>query len=240
MSITPATPRLDVVLALHRTIEAVRADFAVVLAGGLLLVSLPGLLARALAPDAGYAPDIATLVTTLRGVLAMLYMALVSWGVVARLDGRGLPPEAFVREGLRRAQPGLKVALLAGAAVVLGLTIMLFAQHGTTAGFMLRTLLLTLALWALCTLMPAVPVAVVERLGPVAALRRSARLTEGNRDRTMVLGLIAGLALAPSWVLLMGLDGAAAPWFEAVFELCASGLAATLPAVVYAGLRAVE
>lgn len=240
--IGPASPapRLDVVLALQRTIAAVRADLAAVLAGGLLLVSLPALIARWAAPEAGFAPDIATLVTTLRAVLAMLYVALVSWGVVSRLAGHALAPPEFMRQGLARAQPGLKVALLAGAAVVLGLTIQLFARHGTTQGFLLHTALLTLGLWALCTLMPAVPVAIVERLGPVAALRRAAALTAGNRDRTLILGLIAGLALLPAGLLVGGWPGQLGPVLEALYELCAWGLAGALPAVVYAGLRAVE
>jgi hypothetical protein len=231
--------RLDVLLALHRAAHAVRADLLAILLGGALLVSLPGLAARLLAPEAGYAPDIATLVTTLRAVLAMLYLALVSWGVVARLTGRALPPRAFVQEGLRRAQPGLKVALLVGAVVVLGLTIRLFAVHGTSQGFVLQTLLLMAGLWALGALMPAVPAAVVERLGPVAALKRAAALTEGNRDRTLILGLISGLALAPTAVLLASLPSAH-PLLLAAFELVAWSCAAILPAVVYAGLRSSE
>jgi len=232
------TGRLDVMLALYRTLAALRADFPALLLGGVFLVSLPRLLVDLLAPEAGYGPDMDTLLTTARGVLAMLFMALFSWGVVARMSGLRLPPATFVREGLRRAQPGLKVALLAGAAVVLGLTLALFAQHGTPQGFALQTLLLTLALWAICTLMPAVPVAVVERLGPLAALRRAAALTAGNRDRTLFLGLLAGLAIAPSGLLISSVGPA--PFLSAVFELFAWGLAATLPAVVYAGLRTAE
>lgn len=230
------TPRLDILLALHRTAHAIRADLVAIVLGGGLLVSLPGYAARALAPEGGYAADVATLVTTLRAVFAMLYVALVSWGVVARLAGRALPPRAFVQEGLRRAQPGLKVALLVGAAIVLGLTVRLFAVHGTTEGFLLQTLLLAAGLWALGALMPAVPAAVVERLGPVAALRRAAALTAGNRDRTLVLGLISGLAVAPSGVLLVSLP-APHPLLQAGFELIVWGLAAILPAVVYTGLR---
>lgn len=231
--------RLDILLALYRTMRAVRADLAAILLGGVLLVSLPGLAARSFAPENGYASDMATLITTLRAVLAMLYLALVSWGVVARLTGRALPPRTFVHEGLRRAQPGLKVALLVGAAVVFGLTLRLFAVHGTTQGFFLQTLLLIAALWALGALMPAVPAAVVERLGPIAALKRAAVLTQGNRDRTLILGLISGLALAPSAVLIASLPSPH-PLLQAGFELIAWSLAAILPAVVYTGLRTSE
>ncbi len=235
-----AESRLDILQALHRTAAALRADFAGVALGGLVLVSLPGLALDWLAPPGGWSPDMDTLATTLRVVLAMLYMALVSWGVLARLAGRPLSAPAFVREGVRRAQPGLKVALLAGAVVVIGLIIHLFARHGTTGGFMLEVALLSVALWGLCALMPVVPVALVERLGPVAALRRAAALTAGNRDRTLVIGLIAGLALAPSGVLVASLAGSAGPFAKALFDVCAWGLAGALPAVVYTGLRGAE
>ena len=93
-----STPRLDILLALHRTAQAVRADLVAILLGGGLLVSLPGYAARLLAPEGGYTADVATLVTTGRAVLAMLYLALVSWGVVARLTGRALPDGVEVVE----------------------------------------------------------------------------------------------------------------------------------------------
>ncbi|MBB6229489.1 hypothetical protein FHS79_003692 [Polymorphobacter multimanifer] len=228
--------RLDIGLALRQSFQALRADALGIGKGGLLLVVLPSLLVRLLAPEGGYGPDVATLVTTLRAVLAMLFVSLVSWGVVARLAGLPLPPEAFFAQGLRRAQPGLKVALLVGAAIVFGLILRLFATHGTPAGFMLQTLLLTLGLWALCTLMPAVPVAVVERLGPVDALKRAAALTAGNRDRTLLLGLLLALVIGIG-ALLISRATDAAPALEAAFELLAWGVAAIVPSVVYAGLR---
>lgn len=227
-------PRLDVILALRQAVVVFGQDFAAVLAAGVLLVTLPGVATRAL-PDSF---DWGTLAATLRGVCAMLYLALVSWGVVARLAGHALPPRRFLAEGLARATPGVKVALLIGAAVVFGLTIQLFAQHGTLAGWALNSLLLTAGLIALTALMPAVPAAVVERLGPVAALRRAAALTAGNRDRLLALALLVGLALAPTAALVAGVAGeGAGPWLRGAFELIAWSLAATVPAVVYALLR---
>lgn len=230
---TSATPRLDVALAIKRSIEAFGRDFAGVALAGLALVMLPGVLTRRLPVG----EDWTTLAITLRGVCAMLYVALVSWGVVARLRGRALPPRLFLREGLARAQPGVKVALLAGVAVVIGLTVQLFAAHGTLAGWLLDVLLLTAGLWAVCVLMPLVPAAVVERLGPMAAFRRAAALTEGNRNRILVLALVIVLTLAPSAALVAGFGGPAGPWLIALFELVAWSLVATVPAVVYAGLR---
>ncbi|MFZ4689663.1 MAG: hypothetical protein ACOYLS_10545 [Polymorphobacter sp.] len=223
---------LDVALVLKRTVRAFVDDFAGVVLGGFALVMLPGVATRAIAGDG----EIGTLLTIVRAVCAMLYVALVSWGVVSRLRGRALPSPVFLREGLARAQPGLQVSLLAGAAVVIGLTIHLFARPGTLAGWMLNSLLLTGGLLAVCVLMPLVPAAVVERLGPIAAFRRAAALTEGNRNRILALALLAGLTLAPSAALVAGFAGNAGPWLTALVELLAWSLAATLPAVVYAGL----
>jgi hypothetical protein len=236
--VTPSSapePRLDVILALRHAVVVFWRDISALAAAGILLVTLPGVLTRAL-PDTA---DWGTLGTTLRGVLAMLYVALVSWGVVARLAGHALPPARYISEGLARATPGVKVALLIGAAVVAGLTLQLFARHGTIAGWLLNSLLLTAGLLALTTLMPAVPAAVVERLGPMAALRRAAALTAGNRDRLLALALLVGLALAPSGALVAGLGGpdGAGPWLRSVFELVAWSLIATVPAVVYVLLR---
>lgn len=223
--------RLDVVLALRRALVALAADFPGVLFAGLLLVTGPGLLTR----DVG--GDWAALLATLRAVLAMLFVALVSWGAVARLTGHALPPTSYVKQGLARATPGVQVALLAGAAIVAGLTVQLFGRHGTLAGWALDSLLLTAGLWGLVTLMPAVPAAVVERLGPMAAFRRAAALTDGNRDRILAVALVTGLALAPGAALAAGIAGEAGPWLTGVVELLAWSLAAMVPAAVYAGLR---
>ncbi len=227
-----APARLDVALAIRRTLAVFAGDFAGVVLAGLALVTLPGVITRAVAAG----PDAGTLLITLRGVCALLYVALVSWGVVARLRGRALPPRLFVREGLARATPGLRVALLAGAGVVLGLIIQLFARPGTLEGWLLDISLLALGLWAVAAMMPLVPVAVVERLGPIAAMRRALEMTEGNRNRTLALALLVGLTLAPSAALVAGL-GDAGIVVRSLFELLAWSLIATVPAVVYAGLR---
>ncbi len=231
--------RLDVAMVLKRSMEAFGRDIGGVLIAGVALVIIPGLLSRVLAIDHASDNGWGTLVMTLRGVCAMLYVALVSWGVVARLRGRALAPKAFVAEGLRRAQPGLQVALLAGAGVFAGLIIHLFAQHGTLAGWMLDSMLLTAGLIAVCVAMPVVPVAVVERLGPLAAFRRAAALTEGNRNRILVVALLVALTLAPTGVLLAGIawPTGLGRLAMALFELIAFSLIATVPAVVYAGLR---
>lgn len=232
---TNSIPRLDVILALRRAVEVVWRDLLAVIAAGMVLVTLPTITTRNLPNGA----DWATIGTTLRGVCAMLYLALVSWGIVARLAGHALPPRRFLTEGVARATPGVQVALLMAAAVVVGLTVQLFARHGTIAGWLLNSMLLTAALLASTTVLPAVPVAVVERLGPLAALRRAAALTAGNRNRILAMMLVVGLTLAPSAALVAGFAGPAAAslWLQALFELVAWSLAAAVPAVVYVHLR---
>jgi hypothetical protein len=229
--------RLDVALVFRRSGEVLVRDFVPVVIGCLALVVLPGVALRWL-PGGG--DGVATLLTVLRSVLAMLYVALVSWGVVSRLRGRALRPGAFVREGLARATPGLQAALLAGAGIVLLLTLHLFAQAGTLAGWLLNALLLTGALVGLCALLPLVPVAVVERLTPVAAFRRAAALTRYNRNRILGLALVLLLTLAPVAALAAGIAGPPAGLTLALFDLLAWSLVATVPAVVYASLRPME
>ena len=229
----PNESRLDVILALRRAGEVLAHDFVAVGLAGLLLVALPGVLTRRLPDSAGWE----TIAVTLRCVFAMLYVALVSWGATARLAGHALPPRQYLVQGLARATPGVRVALLVGVGVVTGLTLQLFARHGTLAGWALNSLLLTAALLALTTLLPVVPAAVVERLDPMTALRRAAALTAGNRDRILVLALLVGLAPAAALVAgIAGPDGTGT-WARAIFELVAWSLAAAVPPAVYALLQ---
>ena len=98
----------------------------------------------------------------------------------------------------------------------------------------------TAALVGVCALMPLVPVAVVERLTPMAAFRRAAALTQHNRNRILGLALVLLVTLAPSAALVAGFAGPKAPWAIALFEMLAWSLGATVPAAVYAGLRGTE
>ena len=138
-----------------------------------------------------------------------------------------------LRTALARANPGVQAALLVGAATVFGLTLHLFAQHGSAAGWALDMLLLSGALLGASVLMPVVPLAVVEALTPLAAIRRAAALTSGNRNRILGLVLLGGLALAP--LAALG-PGAGRLWGIILFEAAAWLVAAVLPALVYVGL----
>jgi len=226
------TIKLDVAMGLKRSVQAYVTDFTGVVLTGCLLVILPGVISRSIAASG----DFDTLLMTLRGVLSMLYVAIVSWGLASRQRDRAMSPGKFIYGGLARAQPGLQVALLVGAAVVVGLTLHLFARQGTIAGWMLNVLLIGGGLLSACVFAPLVAVAVVERLGPVAAFRRAAALTEGNRNRILATVLVVLMTLAPSAALVAGVAGNAGIWIWSFFEFLAWSLAAVVPAMVYVGL----
>lgn len=231
MSELPAT-RLDVAQVLKRAAVTLWADGPAIFVAGVLLVLLPAALGR----DVTEGSSLDTILLTLRGVGAMLFVALVSAGTVARWRGQPLPPPMFLRAGFAAAQPGVQAGLVLAAAVVVGLIIQLFARHGTVAGWLLDALLLALGLGGASLLLPVVPAAVVERLSPRAAFARAAALTEGNRNRVLGIVLLLALALAPLWAMAAGSAGAVGFWALTLVELVGFSLAAVVSAAVYAGL----
>ena len=221
----PKTRPLDVAMVLRRTLPAVFVDPVPVLGGLALLVVLPAIVTRLVVVG----NNGETLLVILRALLAMLYAAMVAPIIVARVHSRPIP----LRAAIGRSTPGVQAALLLGAAVVAGMTLHLFARHGSVAGWLLDSLLLTAALLGASILMPLVPVAVIEALAPMMAIRRAAALTSGNRNRILALALLAGLTLAPLAALAFWVPGF---WGVALFEGAAWLVAALLPALVYAGL----
>ncbi len=219
---------LDVALVLRRTIPAVIADAGPIFGGLVLLVLVPGVVTRL----SLLGSDGETLMVILRALLAMLYVAMTAPIIVARIQQRPQP----LRAAFAGATPGVQSALLLGAAVVAGMTLHLFARHGSVSGWLLDSLLLSGALLAASVLMPLVPVAVIESLSPLAAMQRSAALTLGSRNRLLLLALLAGLTLAPLAALAFGFGDSGNPWGAALFEAAAWLIAAVMPALVYAGL----
>lgn len=237
MSSRPATDaRLNVALVLKRAAQALLQDAGAILLAGGLLVLVPAGLGRGFAPGSG----LDTLALTLRGVGAMVFIAIVTRGVLSRLRGKPLNMSAFLRQGLIAAQPGVQAGLVVAAAIVTGLIVQLFARHGTVAGWLLDVLLLALALLGASVLLPVIPAAVMERLGPRAAFARAAALTEGNRNRILGVVLVMALTMAPLWALANGGAGPVGDWWLALAELTGFSLAAVVPAAVYAGLSTEE
>jgi hypothetical protein len=109
-------------------------------------------------------------------ILSQLGQAVILFGAFQQLRGQPLRPgEAFSR-ALARFFPLLGLAILYGLGIMLGS--MLLVVPG----------LILLVMWAV-----AVPVCVVEGLGPVASLGRSRELTKGHRWK--IFGLLALLLI---------------------------------------------
>jgi hypothetical protein len=221
-------------------------DFAPITLLALALLTLPGVVAGALLGAAPAADPVwGTAAATILGILAMLFFAAVAVGVIAGELGRPLPPARFATLGLAGAAAGLPVGLLFGSAAVATLIVLRIGPLAGAAGVPAAVGALALALAGLATWLPALPAAVAERAGTLAALRRAGRLTRGNRTRLALVCLGAGLAL---WALAAATQGfgrigalaVADPqrWLGELVGVMALGLAACLPPAAYVELGA--
>jgi hypothetical protein len=225
---TTARPAFTQLLALAWRLAHQGAGLLLLLA--LALVGLPDVLLALLLPDAEWA----TATITLRALLAMLAVAVASHALLAAAFGRRLPLMARISAGLRAATPAVQASLLAGAAVMLALTIHLFSRHGTFAGWALDVLLLAAGLWGAVLMLPVVPVAVVEGLGPRAAFARAMALTDGVRNRLVGLVLFCLAWFLPFWLLAATAPpGWTALLAAALRNMVAMALLAVVPTAVY-------
>ncbi len=233
--------RFDVGLALRQIGDVTVADSTPILALGAVLVTLPALLGALVQP--GHSGG--TVLAVLSGLGAALFATLVSYGTAARLAGKPLSAQAYFRRSIIASPPGFSVALLLGAASVSAAIVHLVAAAVSPFGPAISLAAAALVIAGVIVLLPAVPLALVERCPPFVALTRAARLTRGNRLRLAVLLAIAALAIGPAAVLIgppsqlltVSPVSDARLWVWLLFELLAAGIAATIPAVVYAQLR---
>jgi hypothetical protein len=134
---------------------------------------------------------------------------------------------AALQAALGRLLPLVGMVLLQFIAIVLG--VILFIVPGMIVAIMLFV---------------ALPACVLEELGPVASLKRSAQLTKGNRLRLfglallvllslMVASLVMACALATSSKIVIGI----AVLILAVVGFVLVGVALTLPTIVFLQLR---
>jgi len=243
-------PRLDVALALQRIVTVFWHDFAAIVVLGFFMVTLPGVVLALAGTHAG-----STIVATLGGMLRVLYVVIVTHGVLARLGGQPLAPRTFVRSGFAASPRGLSVALLLGAATVLVMVALLLAGLAGASALAVRVAIVAAGFAGAVVLIAAMPAALVERLSPVAALARSLTLMRGNRGRiAVVLGGVA-LTVVPARLVVAatvyGFGASAAHvaavdavmtlgspglWLLALFDLLAWGIGAVVPGVIYAGL----
>lgn len=225
------------------------SEFAAILTAGFLLLTVPSLAAHVL----GNADNELAGTISLTGlwVLTMLFFAVVSAGAT-RTDGNSRPDvRTFLWSGFASAKPGLLVALVIGVVAMIGVIAITIVQGHMLAG-PARVLVIVTLIWLLAIWLPAIPLAVAERLDPIAALRRAAALTRDRRGALAALLIIVFLALLPvaNLVNLVVFGPAATSdraetmlnamsltdpglWIYVLFELLGTGLIACIPPVVY-------
>jgi hypothetical protein len=122
-----------------------------------------------------------------------IFQSIMVYGAFQDMRGRGFDLGESVRQGLNRLFPVVGVAISFALIVILGLMLAVVPAF------------IFISMFAL-----AIPVCVVERLGPIRSLDRSSELTKGNRWRflsmyvVILVAFIIGGSLAPRIGLLVG------------------------------------
>lgn len=166
------------------------------------------------------------------GAVFAVHMAALTHGAIQSIGERPVRLGELVAVGVRRALPVIVAALLVYLLVVVGLV-----------------LLVVPGLFLACALVVTVPAVVVERAGPLAAIRRSFRLTRGRRLAIFAAFFVFVVVLTGVSAvggLLLPLVGAAIGPEAAVVTVLLSlavnvvfaSLYAIAPAVAYHDLRA--
>ena len=189
-----------------------------------LIVNAPLIVWAGLALKPGQGPEFSVTTALMAPVALLLTFVLtgaVTFTVLQQLKGQRASVGAAVAVGLRRALPVIWLAIVAGLA--------------TAGAFML---LIVPGVIVICMLWVAVPVAVVEKPGALASMRRSSELTRGYRWH--VLGVIAVMWLVGAAgegiarVVTGGAGGEAVAWLGFAVTQVVSSLTGTLGAVAAA------
>lgn len=163
------------------------------------------------------------------GLLTLFLLALcqpaILFGAFQTMRGRDFDLAEALGKAVERLAPVIGVSLLMLAAILAGSLLLLVPG---------------LVLWTM--FMVAVPVCVVERLGPIGSLRRSAALTKGNRLRLfgLFLLLLVGLTALRYLVDLVGVSiggRLVAGIFDVGFDALSTAFELVAIAVVYHDLR---
>lgn len=162
-------------------------------------------------PDLSRVETLGLAFTGLAVLLHPIASAAVIYGVFHSLRGQRADFGDCLSQGLARALPVLGVAILAGFTIMGGMLL-----------FIIPGLIAAVALYL------AIPAAVVERIGPMAALTRSWALTDGSRWGIFGLVFVIGLMTNGSSRIFETLWGEDAGTFGLY-------LAATLVVSVFAG-----
>lgn len=160
-------------------------------------------------------------------VLSALSQAIVLFGAFEDMRGRPVDMIASLKIGLARFFPVVGVALLVGLLTAFAAILLLFPA------FMVMTMLFV-----------AMPVCIVERLGPVKSLGRSSALTKGYRWKVFGLWLVVLLVTGVGSGMLGGIGYATGPVVGNLLKLIWGALAgafnAIMVVVAYHDLRVVK
>jgi hypothetical protein len=158
-------------------------------------------------------------------VLSQLGTAALTYGTFQDLRGQRASLDECVRRGIALILPVIGVAIVMTLVIFVGFILLVIP------GLIFATML-----WV------AIPVAVVERPGVIASLKRSATLTKGHRWRILgilvLLGLIsAALGALVGFVLPLSSIFTIAAIGNWVVQAFTTALGAVIAAVSYHGLR---
>jgi hypothetical protein len=163
------------------------------------------------------------------GFLGLVVNGGVTYGVFQELRGRPATIGQSLAVGLRRTLPIVWIAFIEGLVIIAGFFFLVVPA---------------LVFWVMFWL--AIPVAIVERPGPIASLERSSALTKGYRwsifGILVVFALFSGTAAGTVQALLPKPDGSTAAWGASLFatllvQALVGPLSAVGCAVAYHDLR---
>jgi hypothetical protein len=165
-------------------------------------------------------------------LLHNILAAALVWWVVEHLRGGKVSVGACLRASLTRLLPVLALALLTFVIYLLGFVALVVPM-----------------IVFMCMFYVAIPALMVERIGPIQALKRSRELTSGTRWYVLFILFIiavlstmfAGVIVLPVTIAAKGqLDPAVSFWLTQGLGLFTKTLAAVVPAVVYQEYRVLK
>ena len=165
-------------------------------------------------------------IAVVAGLFGLVARAIVVQASAQAIGDGGFRLAAAIDKGMGRLLPLLVTCLLAGVALMFATMLLV------VPGIMLWTA------WYLLT-----PVCVLEQLGPVESLKRSAALTKGNRWRIfgliLILLVFGGIAAAiPVVGAKLSLGGSAAALVQVVCQALLGVYGTAVSVVAYQDLRA--
>jgi hypothetical protein len=160
-------------------------------------------------------------------VLYMLSQAVVLYGAFQDMRGRPFSIGTSLKWGLARLLPIVGLSICLGIAVIVGMMLLI------VPGFIVMSMLFV-----------ALPVCVVEKLGPFESMGRSATLTKGHRWRVfgiyLLLMLIMIVAGGVIQLVTAAIGGIVAAIVSFAWNAVAGALQAVIAVVVYHDLRVVK